>query len=286
MTADSLATTPRRRPLPLILATFGAGAIVAAACVFALRIDKPAAPRVAVVARAAEPAAPLAPVAAPVAAAAATQVTMTPESAPAAAPLTPAALPAPEKDVASTSGRHHHRALHESAHAAAFLAKADPKPDPEPAPAAAAPAAPAPPAAHHAAALPPPATALEAAVRAAAGPSVATPPPPPVADSPAAPTPKAAAAPVEGRPERPSGSAVTSTLTEVLPKVRRCVTGTDPSRATITFGQEGAVQSVNVSGPAASDPKTVQCMKSAFTKAHVPPFSQATYSAAVTVRPL
>ena len=275
MTAESLTAMPRRRPLPLILATFGAGALVAAACVFALKLEKPAAPRVATVTRVEEPVTPPAPpaevaaaVAAPtqVAAAAATQVTTAPESSPPA-----------EKEAPSAPGHHHHRVLHESAHAAAFIAKADPKPDPEPAP----------PPARKAAAQPPPATALEAAVRAAAGPSVATAPPPPVADVPAPVAAKAAAAPVmEGRPERPSGSAVTSTLTEVLPKVRKCVSGTDPSRATITFGQEGAVQSVSVSGPAASDPKTVGCMKSAFGKAHVPPFSQASYSAAVTVRPL
>ena len=98
---------------------------------------------------------------------------------------------------------------------------------------------------------------------------------------------RAAAAPVvEGMPERPSGSAVTSTLTEVLPKVRKCVSGTDPSRASISFGSDGKVHSVNVSGPAASDGAAVGCMKSAFAKAHVPPFSQSSYTAAVTVRPL
>ena len=52
---EALQTPKRRNPLPLILGTFVAGALVAAACVFALeRLEKPAAPpapRVAAVVR-------------------------------------------------------------------------------------------------------------------------------------------------------------------------------------------------------------------------------------------
>ncbi len=59
----------------------------------------------------------------------------------------------------------------------------------------------------------------------------------------------------------------------------------DPSRALVTFGSDGNVHKVDVSGPAGSDAKASQCLRSAFNHAHVPPFSASTYAAGVTVRP-
>ena len=77
-----------------------------------------------------------------------------------------------------------------------------------------------------------------------------------------------------------------SALTEVLPNARRCVAAmSDASRALVTFGSEGSVRKVDVSGPAASDAKASQCLRSAFGRAHVPAFSASTYAAGVTVRP-
>jgi hypothetical protein len=59
----------------------------------------------------------------------------------------------------------------------------------------------------------------------------------------------------------------------------------DASRATIWFGSDGAVQKVDVTGPAAASPKQAPCIRSALGGAHVPPFSQNSYAAPVTVRP-
>jgi len=79
---------------------------------------------------------------------------------------------------------------------------------------------------------------------------------------------------------------VTSTLTEVLNPARKCVAGmTDPSRALVTFGSDGAAHKIDLTGPAASDPTAVKCLKAAFSRAHVPPFSSASYAAGVTIRP-
>jgi hypothetical protein len=76
-----------------------------------------------------------------------------------------------------------------------------------------------------------------------------------------------------------------SALTQALPAARACVAGaTEPSRASITFSPDGSVQKVDVSGPAASDPKAAQCLRKAFGRTHVPPFASGTYSASATVR--
>jgi hypothetical protein len=129
-------------------------------------------------------------------------------------------------------------------------------------------------------------SALDAALRAAAGP-VAVAAAAPANPAPAAVAAKTAPPPVaDGRPERPSGSAVTGTLNEVLGKARHCVEGMgDASRALVTFGSDGAVRKVDISGPAASDGKASQCLRGALSRAHVPPFSSASYAAGVTVRP-
>jgi hypothetical protein len=71
-----------------------------------------------------------------------------------------------------------------------------------------------------------------------------------------------------------------------LPGAKKCVAQmSDASRALVTFGPDGNVKKVDISGPASSDPKAGACIRTAFGRAHVPPFSASTYSAGVTVRP-
>ena len=268
------------RSFPLVLAAMGAGLLVAAACVFALRVTMPhaaavisAPPPAAAVPHLAAPAIPSPPPAA-------TEVAAPIETVAAHLPATPDQAATRTESDGPPLGRHwrhgrHEARVAEARGAAPVVAKA------ADAPPAAAPQAAAPP-------PPPPhvGSALDAALRAAAGPVAVA------ASAPAAPAPAAAAAktappPVaDGRPERPSGSAVTGTLNEVLGKARKCVDGmTDASRALITFGSDGAVRKVDVTGPAASDARAAQCLRGAFSRAHVPPFSSSTYAAGVTVRP-
>jgi hypothetical protein len=273
----------RTRSLPLVLAAMGAGLLVAAACVFALRIGvthspaPSAAPPVAAVAHVDAPAAapppPATPAAAPLTAVGAPIDTGAAQTA--ATPESPQAR-AVEGDGPPVGrhwrhGRHEARAATETRAAAPVAATAADAPPPP----ARAIAAPAPPPPHVG-------SALDAALRAAAGPVAAA--------APAAPAPvgaKTAPPPVaDGRPERPSGSAVTGTLNEVLGKARHCVDGMgDASRALVTFGSDGAVRKVDITGPAASDGKAAQCLRGALGRAHVPPFASASYAAGVTVRP-
>ncbi len=85
-------------------------------------------------------------------------------------------------------------------------------------------------------------------------------------------------------PEKPSQGAVTSALQRALPDARSCLNSDDPpAKANITFASAGSVTSVVVSGAAGA--ATESCIKKALSKASVPPFAQATYSANVTVRP-
>jgi hypothetical protein len=86
-------------------------------------------------------------------------------------------------------------------------------------------------------------------------------------------------------PQKPSQGAVTGALGAVLPGARACLGPDDPvSRATIVFTSQGTVQSVSVHGGATGKPSE-GCIKAALTKAKVPPFAEATYTANVTVRP-
>lgn len=286
--ADRPAGVPRTRALPVILACLGAGLLVAGACVFAIRFHRPAqqhlasaAPVLPVEAPTSPPQLTAAAVPAPPAADTATAPPPTGVS-PAQAAGTPDQAPAPEPESApSPLGHHGHHGRHEVRATEARFAAPTSAPAASPAEASPAPARATPPPPHVG-------SALDAALRAAAGPGGATPPP-----APAAPEPAPAAAPVrapsaaaDGRPERPSGSAVTAALTTVLPNARKCVAQmTDASRALITFGPDGNVRKVDVSGPAASDAKATSCLRSAFGRAHVPPFSASTYAAGVTVRP-
>ena len=284
---------PRSRSLPLILTSAGAGLLVAGACVFALRMNRPpAAPppaQAVAVAHVEAPAVPppaavlppaeTAPAAttepgAPVQAGVA-QVTATADPAPPPVAAEPEAAPVAPVSKHGHHGRHEARAT-EARVAPVAAAPAAKEAEATPAPA---PARPAPPPPHVG-------SALDAALRAAAGPAAAAPPPPAADPTPPPAAPRAAAPVADGRPERPSGSAVTSALTVVLPAARKCVAAmSDASRALVTFGSDGGVHKVDISGPAGSDPKATSCLRAAFGKAHVPPFSASSYAAGVTVRP-
>jgi hypothetical protein len=86
-------------------------------------------------------------------------------------------------------------------------------------------------------------------------------------------------------PQKPSQGAVTGAIGAALPGARACLKADDPvSKATITFGASGAVQSVTVTGAAAGKPAEA-CIKAALGRAKVPAFAQPTYTASVTVRP-
>jgi hypothetical protein len=99
---------------------------------------------------------------------------------------------------------------------------------------------------------------------------------------PAADSPQFAAGSV---PQKPSQGAVTGAIGAALPAARACLQPDSPvSKAMITFGANGSVQSVTVSGAAAGKPAEA-CIRNALSKAKVPPFAQPTYSASVTVRP-
>jgi hypothetical protein len=86
-------------------------------------------------------------------------------------------------------------------------------------------------------------------------------------------------------PEKPSAGAVQAAVSAPLGGARACVAGHDaPSRATVTFGSNGRVQSVGVSGPAAGTPAE-SCIRAALSKARVQPFARPSFSVGVTVRP-
>jgi hypothetical protein len=86
-------------------------------------------------------------------------------------------------------------------------------------------------------------------------------------------------------PQKPANGTVMGAIGAVLPNARACLGPDDPvSRATITFQSTGSVQSVSVSGGAAGKPAEA-CVKTALSKAKVPPFAEATFTTAVTVRP-
>jgi hypothetical protein len=100
-----------------------------------------------------------------------------------------------------------------------------------------------------------------------------------VTDSqPAAPTPTTS-------PDQPSVGAVQAAVGAVMAGARSCLAGQESgSRATVTFGSDGRVRSVAVSGPASGTPAE-GCLKSALGGARVPPFSERTFTFAMTVRP-
>jgi len=86
-------------------------------------------------------------------------------------------------------------------------------------------------------------------------------------------------------PDKPSTGAVQAAIGAVMGSARACVAGQDEdSRATITFGSDGRVQSVAVSGKAAGTPAEA-CIRAALSKARVQPFARATFSVGSAIRP-
>ncbi|MFO0566561.1 MAG: hypothetical protein U0263_12910 [Polyangiaceae bacterium] len=86
-------------------------------------------------------------------------------------------------------------------------------------------------------------------------------------------------------PDKPSTGAVQAAIGSVMGSARACVAGQDEdSRATITFGSDGMVKSVAVSGKAAGTPAEA-CIKAALGKARVQPFARPTFSVGATIRP-
>jgi serine/threonine protein kinase len=82
---------------------------------------------------------------------------------------------------------------------------------------------------------------------------------------------------------KPSADAVHAAMNNVLPGARQCSTY-ETSRADVIFRPDGGVLSVSVYDTDVSRVK--DCVKAALSKAHVPPFSDPSYSVTVTVRPL
>nr|QVV57697.1 alginate regulatory protein AlgP [Myxococcales bacterium] len=86
-------------------------------------------------------------------------------------------------------------------------------------------------------------------------------------------------------PEKPSQGSVNSAIGSVMGGAKSCVAGADDvSRAQITFGSNGSVQNVSVTGWAASNGQS-GCVKSALKGASVGPFSQPSFTVGVTIRP-
>lgn len=86
-------------------------------------------------------------------------------------------------------------------------------------------------------------------------------------------------------PEQPSQGAAQSAVGSVIGGAKACVAGADDvSRANVTFGSNGSVSSVSVTGWAAAHGKTA-CVTSALKGAKVGPFSRPTYVIPVTLRP-
>ncbi len=86
-------------------------------------------------------------------------------------------------------------------------------------------------------------------------------------------------------PEQPSQGSVQSGVAAVMGGAKACVAGADDiSRASITFSSSGSVSSVNVSGWAAAHGKSA-CVQAALKGAKVGPFSKATYTFGIPIRP-
>jgi hypothetical protein len=83
-------------------------------------------------------------------------------------------------------------------------------------------------------------------------------------------------------PRRPSFGAAQAALGAVLPAARACVQSRDAAyRVTVTFQSNGAVRDVGLPD---MDPQEAACVRSALSKASLPPFAEPTFAAPVTVR--
>ena len=88
-----------------------------------------------------------------------------------------------------------------------------------------------------------------------------------------------------GVTDRPSTGAAQAAVGAVLGAARSCLAGQPQgSSATLVFGSNGEVTSVNVRGPAEGT-AAAACIQSALKKARVQPFAAPSFSLGVTVRP-
>ena len=86
-------------------------------------------------------------------------------------------------------------------------------------------------------------------------------------------------------PEQPSQGSVQAAVGTVMGGAKGCVAGADDvSRANVTFSSGGSVSSVSVTGWAAAHGKS-SCVQAALKGAKVGPFSKASYTVGVTIRP-
>jgi hypothetical protein len=86
-------------------------------------------------------------------------------------------------------------------------------------------------------------------------------------------------------PDKPSTGAVQAAIGSVMGSARACVAGQgEDSRASISFGSDGRVKSVGVSGKAAGTPAEA-CIRAALSKARVQPFARPSFSVGATIRP-
>jgi hypothetical protein len=94
----------------------------------------------------------------------------------------------------------------------------------------------------------------------------------------------AAGSPSGGLPDRPSTGAVQAAVGSVMGAARACVAGGAATPAQVTFGSDGTVQSVTVSGPNAGT-AAASCIDAALRRARVAPFASPNFSLMVWVRP-
>jgi hypothetical protein len=99
-----------------------------------------------------------------------------------------------------------------------------------------------------------------------------------------APAEKAAPAVAQDRPLEPSMGDVSAALLRVKSSAQACLTEqSGQASASVTFGSDGRVQSVAVSGPGAS--AGGGCIKNALSQARVSAFSKPSFTISTTVRP-
>lgn len=95
----------------------------------------------------------------------------------------------------------------------------------------------------------------------------------------------AAGSPTGGLSDRPSTGAVQAAIGSVMGSARSCVAGSSTAvPAQVTFGSDGSVTGVSVSGAAAGTP-AASCIESALKRARVAPFATPSFSLMVWVRP-
>jgi hypothetical protein len=80
--------------------------------------------------------------------------------------------------------------------------------------------------------------------------------------------------------------AVQSAIGVALPSARACLAAGDTStRAAVTFKSDGTVGEILLSGGGGGDGSRERCIRTALSRAHVPPFAEPSFAYTVTVRP-